>query len=525
MSTAPVRVGIALCSDLDGTGRLDLGVLAQELAELEPDVYIEVVPDLCHGPDHAPAVASRAGAERVVLGVCARPPAAHDFQARARKAGLDPFALEFVELNGAHGADTSARVIAAAVARLRAFSGSRPEQLKLRLLSFEQQRSRRSLFTLPPSTYEPVASVERGSCLGDERCGLCLSACPFAAIAPAGGKAAVDRDACQSCGVCVTVCPTGAIRLPGASLPQYEAEISVLLAAEAPRILFRCRGAMHETDGSGSLAAGWLPVEVPCLGMVTPGWILQALAGRAASVALLSCGDVCRSGRATQVRERVDYCREVLGLLGESSPSERVLFGPLPAAVGAEPPIGAHPPVGCRVTLREPTATAEGLLALQERYCSTSTPSLSHAGSPLGLITLEEETCTACGACPTSCPTGALAIEETTAATIISYEAALCVSCGRCVSACPEAAHDTLKFRAGTDLAALASGRVILKRSSSARCHQCGRPVAPEDMLTRIRALLQDDAGGEPLLDVLTGLCVDCRGLASEPMSTRPPVA
>ena len=512
------RVVTAICGDLETVGGLDVSLLARELERLEPDAQVDIVLDLCHTPLRAAEVVSRTGADHLVLGLCTSPQAAHDFQARARAVGLDPFALEFVELGSAPDTNTAARLVAAAVARQRAFSASRPEQQKLRLLSFEHKRSRRSLFTLPPSTYEPVASVDRENCVGEERCGLCASSCPFSAIAMSGGKAAVDRDACASCGICVSACPVSAIDLPGASLPQYQAELSVLLEAAAPRIAITCHGALDGPTAHSLLSAGWLPVQVPCLAMVTPGWILQVLAGGAASVALFPCGDACRSDRATQLRERVDYCREALELLGESSPSKRVLLGPIPESAPRHHASGrtrTRP-----LVLLEPAATVEALLELRERYRAASSLSLFHPGSPLGLISLREETCTACGACPASCPTGALAIEETADATTISYDAALCVACGRCTRVCPEAAYDTLTLRAGTDLAALQTGRVTLKQAPSALCRRCGRPVAPDAMLDRIRAMLQDDAGAEPLLEVLTGLCVDCRGLTSEPTQT-----
>jgi Pyruvate/2-oxoacid:ferredoxin oxidoreductase delta subunit len=138
---------------------------------------------------------------------------------------------------------------------------------------------------------------------------------------------------------------------------------------------------------------------------------------------------------------------------------------------------------------------------------------LLHPGSPLGLVTLREETCTACGACPAACPTGALGIEETAEATAITYDARLCVACGRCVRVCPEAAHDTVGLHTGTRLAALEGGRVTLKLAPAARCRRCGGPIAPDAMLRRIRDTLAEDAGAKPLLDVLTGLCVGCRGL------------
>lgn len=54
------------------------------------------------------------------------------------------------------------------------------------------------------------------------------------------------------------------------------------------------------------------------------------------------------------------------------------------------------------------------------------------------------------------------------------------------------------------------AGRRTLKRAEAGRCRRCGAPVAPEPMLARIRELLPEESPA--LLEVLTGLCLDCRG-------------
>jgi heterodisulfide reductase subunit A len=61
-----------------------------------------------------------------------------------------------------------------------------------------------------------VAIVTASTCDG---CGMCVDACPFAAITMMGEDgarfAAIDPTGCKGCGACVPVCPVDAIDLAG----------------------------------------------------------------------------------------------------------------------------------------------------------------------------------------------------------------------------------------------------------------------------------------------------------------------
>lgn len=252
------------------------------------------------------------------------------------------------------------------------------------------------------------------------------------------------------------------------------------------------------------------------MGAVTPGWVLQALASGASSVALLSCGKYCQMDQDSIVDKRIDYIQETLGLLGIDRPGDRVMKVPaksekLARALESVPSLE---PIDTKMkpddlTLVEPAATAEAQVALVDEKRAAKNPSLAHDASPLGMVKVNVDTCTACGACASYCPTEALKVVETDDKLALTFDTVSCVNCGRCAPACPE--KDTISVNGTADLSAILMGRVTLKEERIARCKKCGQSIAPTAMLDKIQSKLADTHKSEELIKVLTELCVDCR--------------
>ena len=513
-----VPIAVALCDGLASPdGGSELAALCEALERTLPDVRAAVVPDLCRDAERGSAFAVSVGATRLVVGACSDSVSPRDVQRRARRAGLDPFAVELVRLPEAgvsrQSSDGVLVGLTAAVARVRAFAGTAPEQLRPHFLPRETPVNRRSLLTLPPIMYEPVPSVEHRRCLGPSRCGLCLEVCPFEALGAEEGRVVLDKQRCEGCGLCVTACPAGAVSLPGSSLPQYEAQLEVILGSDEPAVLFCCEKAAGALGGT---SGGWLRVEVPCVGMVTPGWTLQALARGATTVGFASCGQDCPCAQEPVLEGRAAYLRDLLRLLGDGPAANRLQSVTVGDA-GVQPPPRLPPlrlpgtPAGA-LSLAEPVATAEALLRLGGDNPGRQGRLPADPASPLGLVHVRADACTACGACAAACPTGALRLEGGAETVVLSYDATACIGCGRCVLNCPETAAHVLRSERVTDLRALGRGRTPLKLAPLAPCRSCGRPIAPSAMLGRIRALLADEEQVDPLFSILGGLCTACRG-------------
>lgn len=529
LTEGSVKTAVLLCQDLEALGPgLELGELSSFLENRFSDLSVEVVAELCQQPGRLLQGAARHGAGRVVLGLCSGDYSEVELQARARKAGLDPFGVEVVPL-GALCAGVPSRpqatrkaraLLAATVARARAYQESGPGQVKPYFLSWDQGVSRRSLFTLPPIGYQPVPGFKQQLCAAASGCDLCVKACPRDALSKQGEQVILSKTRCEGCGVCLTACPTGALDIPGVSLPQFEAQISDLLdpevvGTEAPSLLFTCHRAADQLEGHGvSSSPLWLPVLVPCLGMVTPAWVLQALAHGAGEVALLMCGQQCPFGQQEAIYGRADFCRHLLEELGQAADRVRVLTADDLEGLS---PARHHSPRQERACygngghLR--LGATEGALEAIRRFTDggAASPGLvvEHPYSPFGVVELRAGSCTGCLACAQACPTGALGMERGKDSVALTYEASSCNGCGICVDVCPETAAQALTVRRVTRLDALSAGRVTLHKEQMATCQGCGEAFASQAMLRRIRARIGED--NTALHTALSQYCPSCR--------------
>lgn len=437
---------ILVCS---GTG---LSVDAVDGAE------VVAVDDLCSRPDAAAAALRELGATRVVLGLCDRT-ASSDLVHALRKAGASPFGIEAVVVGGRDPA-ASRLLIAALRARLDALAPDDNGKAVLATNGF----SRRALFQIVPAvTHAPVAMVDEGACVGSARCGLCAEACPERAIGVAGPQPVVDDRTCTACGRCVPACPHDALRLAGSSTAQIEAQLERLLPT-APGIVFACRSADIEAP------PGWPVVELPTLGLVSPGWLLQ-LRARGVEVQLAPCGGPCCAG----AREPEAFADRMLNAIGE------------PQRTGEAP-----------LHLAEPLATVAAVRRLAPRH---ATFVLEDDASPLGRVELAVSRCTLCGACANACPTSALQLSEGGGEIVLCHEPSACVACGRCVGACPE---DALAVTRAVDMARLNRGTLQLVGAKVEPCAACGRELPPLPLRRRLRALLPSMA------DAPLDLCAGC---------------
>jgi Fe-S-cluster-containing hydrogenase component 2 len=523
-----LKVLVLLCSRLERLGSgLDLDAVRGWLEQAALAVEVRVVPELCDRPAAAAEAVTATAAARVVMALCSQSFPELELHAALRRVGLDPFGVTVVNL-GTYCAEVHRRseatekaklLLRAGVARARAFTGIGSESVKA-VLSWDQAVSRRALFTLPPLRYEPVPLIRQEACAFDEGCRVCAATCPRQALGSAEEGMILDRARCTGCGACISACPQVAIDLPGRGPQQVEAQLGALLNGPSvdlgPRgILFVCDRSAAALEGLAeqeiSYAAGWLPVEVPCLGMVTTTWLLSCV-NAGAAVAVLPCRrEDCRFGKPEVTEGNVVYCRALLAVLGASPELVRLLDPRDPAQLADAL---RSVPDGQRAaaertdegSLFGARAAATALLRLAERFSAPGCRPLGHPFSPVGIVTVEPG-CTMCEACTHACPTGALLMHKGEAETELAFDASRCIGCASCTPVCPE---KVIRVEKMTDLSRLAAGKLPLYRDRETRCEACGASVAPRAMLERIAGMLTADDGST--LSVISRYCVWCRG-------------
>jgi ferredoxin len=413
-------------------------------------------------------------------------------QGAVRKTGVDPLGVPVITLGDLPTRSVLRTLGAGAIARHRAFQGAGPEHAKLQ---WPQVMSRRRLLALGVPQYIAAPSINAELCSADSGCRLCVESCPTQSLVPSGGIISYSVDTCSACGICVTTCPTGASANPATRPRQITEQISAFTKScqEPMGVRFHCRDARVR-----GVEAGWYPVEVPCTGMLSIGWLLAPLLLGASAVSAEPClSSGCSLANDARLTERYAAATAISETLGFGSDRVRL------STQGSMPdPIGSLP------------AAALGEMHDADVFLAMATLGSKDVKVPttvgaVGVVSINENSCTICELCATVCPTDALSARRSHDTVDITFDAMSCVGCAMCVAACPEKAQNAITLDRRFDVDALATGRHTLISGSTATCEKCGGQIAPSAMLDRIQSMLGPEHAGT--LALIGKRCIDCR--------------
>lgn len=487
----------------------------KEIAIKGDEWRVKVIDDLCRRPAAISDIVSGEHVNRLIVALCQGEFSKTEVLSRSRRAGVQTFGTQIIEIPPVGQERTNHAVavtaVRGAISRSEAFPGTSPENIKTTFSAPGEKISRRGLFTIPPIEYRSVPTISRSVCIAGSGCTQCEKECPHNALKNVAGAVQVDTQACNSCGICVAACPQRAVEFPGYSPYEIEQQVQTVLPDEEgvpTNIAFACSKSVNLP------IENWQIIPVACAAMVPASALLSSLASGARSVGVLRCVEECAQQSNEKVSGRIDYAKNILERTG-AHPDRVVDLAPANLSAALNEQVPAPDVLGLKLADAMPinifgrTAASSSVLSLDEMSPETLEP-FSHPYSPMGIPVVNSAGCTMCGTCSAVCPAGALTQTSSDGWVELMLDAVKCIACGECVANCPEVSNGAIELELRTDVSALRVGPVIQNSDQSISCKKCEAPFTSQLTLKRLENLL-----GDMFTHELYGtLCPECRTLS-----------
>jgi ferredoxin len=379
---------------------------------------------------------------------------------------------------------------------------------------------------------------------GKVGCSACIDVCSTGAIASVfksgQGTVEVNPNLCMGCGACATVCPSGAMRYNYPSVSHQGKELKTLatvFSAEAKKLnlpmapsllLHTLTAGTQMIDSLGrsaqvmpkqfeGLPAFVLPYAIEHIASTGLDLWLGALSYGFAEVVLLLSGDEDPAYRAA-LEEQAQLANAILQAYGFDERIRLVMADAADDLQTLSKAMGSLRQRGSLQAICSPASfglsdqkreTLEAVLGHLEKQAKTALPETGASlpkSSLLGGLAINNESCTLCMSCVSSCPEGALL--DNPDEPILSFIEKQCVQCGICVQTCPEQA---LALDPRLRKVEQRKQKVVLNETQAFYCISCGKPMGTSKMVELMLAKLgAHGAFAGAALDRLK-MCSDCR--------------
>jgi ferredoxin len=379
---------------------------------------------------------------------------------------------------------------------------------------------------------------------GKVGCSACIDVCSTGAISSlfksGQGSVEVNPNLCMGCGACATACPSGAMRYNYPSVSHQGKELKTIAAvftaeakklnqAAAPSLLLHTlKVGSQMIDGLGrsahvlpkqfeGLPAFVIPYGIEHIASTGLDLWLGALSYGFSEVVLLLSGDEDPSYRATLV-EQSELANAILKAYGFDARIQLIMAQSADDLQTVSKVMGELRQRGSIGAICTPASfglsnqkreTIEAVLEHLQKQAKTPLPEAGVAlpkSSLLGGLNINQDTCTLCMSCVSSCPEGALL--DNPDEPILSFIEKQCVQCGICVQTCPEQA---LSLNPRLQTVEQRKQRTTLNETQPFHCISCGKPFGTLKMVDLMLSKLgAHGAFAGAAMDRLK-MCGDCR--------------
>ena len=379
---------------------------------------------------------------------------------------------------------------------------------------------------------------------GKVGCSACIDVCSTGAISSlfksGQGSVEVNPNLCMGCGACATACPSGAMRYNYPSVSHQGKELKTIAAvftaeakklnqAAAPSLLLHTlKVGSQMIDGLGrsahvlpkqfeGLPAFVIPYGIEHIASTGLDLWLGALSYGFSEVVLLLSGDEDPSYRATLV-EQSELANAILKAYGFDARIQLIMAQSADDLQTVSKAMGELRQRGSIGAICTPASfglsnqkreTIEAVLEHLQKQAKTPLPEAGVAlpkSSLLGGLNINQDTCTLCMSCVSSCPEGALL--DNPDEPILSFIEKQCVQCGICVQTCPEQA---LSLNPRLQTVEQRKQRTTLNETQPFHCISCGKPFGTLKMVDLMLSKLgAHGAFAGAAMDRLK-MCGDCR--------------
>lgn len=255
-------------------------------------------------------------------------------------------------------------------------------------------------------------------------CRACVDACPTRAWHLDDVGLDLREAACDGCGLCVPACPGAAISLPARSARRKVAGTEAMVA-----VCDRVAPAAGEPLPDGRLG---------CLHAIGLLDLLRAYR-QGYRVWLLACGDCssCPRGRAESLYERIEHLNLALRQRGRAPILHRHVSAQVAGSLLAADGENVTRRGFFRTLSRRPAAAVVGSRVVDEALAAGTLADLLPEGDDALLpwvVEFDAGRCAGCHACARVCPEGAIAFDEAAPAYRLRHRA--CTGCALCRDVC-----------------------------------------------------------------------------------------